>query len=118
MNKGFWSNRYKEEKTGWDIGHASSPLKEYVDQLKNKDLRILIPGAGNSYEAEYLFNCGFKNVIICDIAQEPLINFKRRIPQFPEEQIINQDFFELTGVFNLIFEQTFFCAIPVDKRAD
>ena len=36
----FWSLRYKEERTGWDIGYPSTPLKEYIDQLE-KVLRIL-----------------------------------------------------------------------------
>lgn len=118
MNKGFWSTRYKEKKTGWDIGYASKPIKEYIDQLSTKEIKILIPGAGNSYEAEYLYQSGFKNVTICDIAREPLNNFKRRLPQFPDDQILNQDFFELTGKFDLILEQTFFCAIPVKRRLD
>lgn len=118
MNKDFWSQRYKEDQTGWDIGHISTPLKEYIDQLGNKDLKILIPGAGNSYEAEYLYDQGFKQVYVCDIAREPLENFRKRNPEFPENQMIESDFFEIDNDFDLILEQTFFCAIPVEKRAD
>lgn len=118
MNKDFWSQRYKNNNTGWDIGSISTPLKEYIDQLENKDLRILIPGAGNSYEAEYLFNKGFKNIIVCDIASEPLQNLKSRVPDFPEHQLIQKNFFDLENNFDLILEQTFFCAIPVAKRPD
>lgn len=118
MNKDFWSQRYRNNNTGWDIGSISTPLKEYIDQLENKDLRILIPGAGNSYEAEYLFNKGFKNIIVCDIASEPLQNLKSRVPDFPEHQLIQKNFFDLENNFDLILEQTFFCAIPVAKRPD
>ena len=118
MNKDFWSSRYKEGNTGWDIGHISTPLKEYINQLNHKELKILIPGAGNSYEAEYLFNNGFREVYVCDIAEEPLKNLKERIPDFPEDQLLNKDFFELEASFDLILEQTFFCALPVNKRAD
>ena len=118
MNKDFWSSRYKEGNTGWDIGHISTPLKEYINQLNHKELKILIPGAGNSYEAEYLFNKGFREVYVCDIAEEPLKNLKERIPDFPEDQLLNKDFFELEASFDLILEQTFFCALPVNKRAD
>lgn len=118
MNKDFWSQRYRNNNTGWDIGSISTPLKEYIDQLENKDLRILIPGAGNSYEAEYLFNKGFKNIIVCDIASEPLQNLKSRVPDFPEHQLIQKNFFDLEDNFDLILEQTFFCAIPVAKRPD
>ncbi|QYA25680.1 SAM-dependent methyltransferase [Gramella sp. MT6] len=118
MNENFWSQRYRENNTGWDIGSVSTPIKEYIDQLTNKDLKILIPGAGNSYEAEYLFHNGFKQVYICDIAREPIKNLKERVPEFPEKQILNSDFFKLEGKFDLILEQTFFCAIPVKKRLD
>ena len=118
MNKDFWSSRYKEGNTGWDIGHISTPLKEYINQLNHKELKILIPGAGNSYEAEYLFNNGFREVYVCDIAEEPLKNLKERIPDFPDDQLLNKDFFELEASFDLILEQTFFCALPVNKRAE
>lgn len=118
MNREFWSNRYQENQTGWDIGYISTPLKEFIDQLKNRDLKILIPGAGNSYEAEYLFQNGFKNTYLCDIAHEPLHNFTERNPEFPNDQILEADFFDIENAFDLILEQTFFCAIPVDKRQD
>ena len=55
----FWTQRYEQNQTGWDIGEISRPLKEYIDQLEDKNLKILIPGAGNAYEAEYLFKQGF-----------------------------------------------------------
>ena len=66
MDKQFWEEKYSNHQTGWDIGHISTPLKTYIDQLDNKGLTILIPGAGNAYEAEYLVRHGFKNVTIVD----------------------------------------------------
>lgn len=118
MNKEFWSQRYDKKQTGWDIGEVSRPLKEYIDQLEDKNLKIHIPGAGNSYEAEYLFRNGFKNVHVIDISKKPLQNLKNRVADFPEEKIIEGDFFKLEEKFDLILEQTFFCAIPVTKRAE
>ena len=108
--RAYWSKRYKEERTGWDIGFPSLPLKTYIDQLENKDLKILIPGAGNAYEAEYLFKEGFKNVYVMDISSIPLETFKVRLPDFPEEQLIKENFFEHDGTYDLIIEQTFFCS--------
>ena len=52
----YWTNRYQNNDAAWDLGAPSGPLKEYIDQLNNKELHILIPGAGNAYEAEYLFD--------------------------------------------------------------
>lgn len=114
----FWQERYKEGKTGWDIGEVSQPLKAYIDQLPNKEIKILIPGAGNSWEAEYLFKKGFRNVFVVDLVREPLENFSKRCPSFPKSQLLHTDFFEIKDQFDLILEQTFFCAIPVKKRPD
>jgi len=110
--KQYWSNRYQNESTGWDIGHVSTPLKAYFDQLENKALKILIPGAGNAHEAEYLFNNGFTNIYVLDISPEPLANLQERIPAFPAEHLIQVDFFEYQGQYDLIIEQTFFCSFP------
>ncbi|TCP27879.1 thiopurine S-methyltransferase [Tenacibaculum skagerrakense] len=110
--KEYWSQRYKESNTGWDLGAASPPLQHYINQISNKELTILIPGAGNSYEAEYLFNNGFKNVHVLDIAKEPLAAFAQRNPTFPVEHLHENDFFEFEGQFDLIIEQTFFCSFP------
>ena len=56
LSSEYWNTRYVENDFGWDAGEITTPLKTYFDQLKDKSLKILIPGAGNSYEAEYLFN--------------------------------------------------------------
>ncbi len=106
----YWSNRYKEGKTGWDIGSPSRPLQEYVDSLKDHQLKILIPGAGNSYEAEYVWNKGFKNVHILDISTHPLNAFQKRVQDFPKDQLHCENFFEFEGQYDLILEQTFFCS--------
>ncbi|HSP40462.1 MAG TPA: methyltransferase domain-containing protein [Gillisia sp.] len=115
-NREFWDNRYREEATGWDIGEVSPPLRAYIDQLEDKNLKILIPGGGNSYEAEYLFSKGFNNVFVNDISERPLKNFRARVPSFPVSNLLLKDFFEIDQQFDLIIEQTFFCAIPVEKR--
>lgn len=106
----FWSKRYQDKQTGWDIGYPSTPIKEYIDQLEDKTLKILIPGAGNAYEAEYLHNQGFKNTFVLDVSEFPLKALKTRVPSFPENQLLQGDFFDQQGSYDLIFEQTFFCS--------
>lgn len=114
----FWNHKYLAEETGWDIGIVSTPLKEYIDQITDTDLKILIPGGGNSYEAEYLFNKGFTNVFVVDISVIPLKNLVTRIPAFPKENLLHSDFFKLDGSFDLILEQTFFCALDPSLRKE
>jgi hypothetical protein len=117
FNENYWTERYANNQTGWDLGHVSTPLKEYFDQLTDRSLRILIPGAGNAYEAEYLWSLGFENVHVIDLSILPLQNIKERIPAFPPSQLIHGDFFEHSAQYDLIVEQTFFCALNPELRA-
>lgn len=116
LDADFWNNRYAEDQTGWDIGYPSTPLKEYIDQLENKDLRILIPGCGNAYEAEYLHEQGFTNVTLVDLAPLAIEAFKKKVPAFPQDKLIVGNFFDLATQFDLILEQTFFCALNPELR--
>ena len=118
LNKEFWEGKWELEQTGWDIGHVSTPIKIYVDQLEDKDIKILIPGAGNSYEGEYLHKNGFKNVFLVDYSDIPFENLLKRCPDFPKDHLINKNFFEIEGEFDLILEQTFFSAIHPTNRKE
>lgn len=118
LNKTFWEDRYTFGETGWDIGYAAPALTSYIDQLKNKDLQILVPGSGRGHEVVHLWNNGFKNLTVVDIAQQPLVALKEQIPEFPEASLIQTDFFDWNGgPFDLILEQTFFCALSPKLRA-
>ncbi len=115
--KEYWDERYLNRNMGWDIGEISTPLKEFIDQLPSRDLVILVPGAGNGYEVGYLYRMGFKQVYSLDISEVPFDNFKKAYPDFPENQLLLGDFFSLEGMtFDLILEQTFFCALSPDSR--
>lgn len=116
LNSNYWEERYKKKETAWDVGEISTPLKEYIDQIKDKSIKILIPGAGNSYEFEYLLNNGFENVFVLDFAQSPLDNIQNRINNCSKNQFIKSDFFEHKNQYDLIIEQTFFCAIEPSLR--
>lgn len=113
----YWDDRYLNDDFGWDLGQVSPPLKNYFDQLTDKNLAILIPGAGNGYEAEYLVNKGFTNVYVCDFAEQPLKNLLKRCPKIGAEHLLLSDFFEINEIkFDLIVEQTFFCALNRSLR--
>ncbi|MFZ6052171.1 class I SAM-dependent methyltransferase [Halocola ammonii] len=118
FSKDFWSEKYQSQSTGWDIGYASPPLIEFCQTLENKDLKILIPGSGRSYEGEELWKKGFKNVFLLDMAPEAFDDFRKRVPDFPEKQMLAENFFDLTDTYDLILEQTFFCALPPSARTD
>ncbi|MEZ4900339.1 MAG: methyltransferase domain-containing protein [Spirosomataceae bacterium] len=117
LDQNFWDERYRTNQTGWDIGYVSPPLKIYFDSLTNKNLRILIPGGGNSYEAAYLLEQGFTNVTVVDISA---IVCQRLTQQYSHQglEVECQDFFEHLGSYDLIVEQTFFCALNPSLRTN
>lgn len=117
LNKNYWDERYLLGQTGWDIGHVSPALKQYFDTLTDKHLRILIPGGGNSYEAVYLLEQGFKNVTVVDISE---VVCQRLTDSYGEKglRVVCADFFEHSDTYDLIVEQTFFCALSPSLRGD
>lgn len=116
ITKDYWSERYKNLDIPWDVGKITTPIKAFIDRLTDPSLRILIPGGGNSYEAEYLLEKGFLSTYVLDISPQPLRNLKLRCPSFPDRQLLCEDFFEHRGEYDLILEQTFFCALAKSFR--
>ena len=117
LDGNYWSNRYDAGTSVWDLGEVSPPLKNYIDQLTDKNIRILIPGCGNTYEADYLLKKGFTDVTVIDIAPTLVLQLKGKFKDNPHIKIILGDFFEHKGAYDLILEQTFFCAIdPVLRK--
>jgi len=119
LDASYWQGRYEAHQTGWDAGQITPPLRDYFTQLAGPDARhILIPGAGRGYEAEYLHHQGYPNVWVADIAPDALVALQARVPDFPAEHLLLQDFFALVPAepFDLIVEQTFFCALDPTLR--
>jgi methyl halide transferase len=112
----YWNNRYEAKETGWDLKTISPPLKEYIDQLTDKNLRILIPGCGSGYEAEYLLKQGFQDVTVIDFAPLAVEKMKSYLSEYQNIKIIGADFFTHEGEYDLILEQTFFCALNPSLR--
>lgn len=118
LNATYWTKRYQNNQIQWDAGGITTPLKHYIDQIEDKSCKILIPGCGNAHEAAYLHEHNFENVYLVDIAKFPLEKFVRKYPAFPKDHILHADFFKLEGQYDLILEQTFFCALVPRLRAD
>jgi methyl halide transferase len=114
----YWDELYREKDTAWDLGVVSPPIKAYIDQLGSarKEMDILIPGCGNSYEAAYLLDQGFTSVTLIDVSTIPTSRLTKQYEGNPNIKIICGNFFDYSGQFDLILEQTFFCAIDPSLR--
>ena len=116
LDQTYWDNQYQANATNWDLGEIAPPIKSYVDKIENKTIAILIPGCGNTYEAEYLLEQGFINVTVIDIAPTLVHQLKNKFKDNKNISIVLGDFFEHQGKYDLIIEQTFFCALPPTLR--
>lgn len=115
FNKTYWNSRWEESQIGWDIGSASTAISEYFLQVKNKEIKILIPGCGNAHEAELLLKEGFRNITLLDIAPKACELISNKFSHH-EVLVICDDFFNHSGKYDIIVEQTFFCALKPDLR--
>lgn len=118
FDEAYWSGKYRQQLMGWDTGGITTPLKEYFDQVENKDLRILVPGCGNGHEVKYLHDKAFTDVTVVDITAEPFAGLRSYCTNWGEDSFIVDDFFDIEGQYDLIVEQTFFCALEPEMRHD
>ena len=118
IDQKYWNERWEKSETGWDVGYASPAITEYLKQYSNKNAAILIPGCGNAYEAAFLVENGFTDITLIDIAPKAVEMLKKNFTNSPQVKIICEDFFLHEGKYDLIVEQTFFCAIPPSRRKE
>src|SRR5258708_18070706 len=127
----YWDDRYLHQDTAWDMGEISPPLKAYFEQLPSKWISILIPGCGNSYEAAWLLKQGFTHITLIDISEWLVTKLREKFRDYAAPSpaanaplysaplnLIAGDFFGLTGQYDLIIEQTFFCALDPSQRKE
>ena len=115
FDKDYWNSKWENAQTGWDIGSASTAISEYFLQVENKNVKILIPGCGNAHEAELLLEEGFKNITLLDIAPKACEIISKKFSHH-EVNVICEDFFNHNGKYDIIVEQTFFCALHRNLR--
>ena len=117
LDANYWNNRYLNQETSWNLFAVSPLLKAYFEQLSSKNARILIPGCGNAYDAECLITLGFTNITLIDIAEEAIKTMREKFANEPSIRVLHQDFFTLDETFDLVIEQTFFCALDPSLRS-
>ena len=118
LDDNYWSNRYINKTAAWDTGGITTPIKNYIDQLTDKSISLLIPGCGNSYEAAYLLQNGFSNITLIDISTVLCQKLSIHFAEYLQSglKVICGDFFEHHALYDLIIEQTFFCALDPSCR--
>ncbi len=118
----FWASRYRDKSTPWDKGGPHPELllrlSEGAPELSPPPGgRALVPGCGRGWDAIALAKSGWE-VLAVDIVQELEKDLSPTLSQLGGEFRQGNALESQTDAFELIFDHTFFCALPPGNRAD
>ncbi|MBC8284326.1 MAG: methyltransferase domain-containing protein [Nitrospinae bacterium] len=115
-----WQRHYDENDLGWDLGQVAPPFVSLLESNTIVPGKTLVPGCGRGHEVVYLAENGF-DVTAVDYSTGAVNHLKKTVQQQQlNSQVLHIDFFELDSthddVYDLLIEQTFFCAISPEQR--
>ena len=115
-----WEHHYKINDLGWDLGVVAPPFVRLWEDRMIVPCKAVVPGCGRGHEAIFLAERGY-NVTAVDYTHGAVSHLKQALLQrniFGE--VLCQDFFEINASYNnsfdLLLENTFFCAIDPAMR--
>ncbi len=114
----FWNTRYESGQTPWDLGGVPKALQEYLRKAKGG--RALVPGCGSAHEIPALAAAGYE-VTAVDFSPVAVARARERVGPGLAAGLIEGDFFThplAPASYDLIYERTFLCAIPPERRAE
>lgn len=113
-----WNRRYEDGDTPWDMGEANPLLVERLAEDLTLGLGMvgtaLVPGCGRGWDAAALAGSGWR-VIAMDLAPVA-VGHARALLEPLEGTASVADAFEWDEPTNLLFDHTFFCALPPPNR--
>ncbi len=115
-----WQEYYDQDDLRWDLGEVSPPLKRLWQEGVLGAGRMIIPGCGQGHEVLFFAEQGFE-VTGVDYTDGGVGLLRNNLQKAGlKAQVVQSDFFELDdshhGHYDLLLEQTFFCAIhPRDR---
>lgn len=131
----YWNDRYRSGDTGWDLGTPSPPFVRLHEAGQLAPCRMAVPGCGRGWEVAYFAGRGF-HVTAIDFAPEAIAATRMRLEadgiplrggaagEAPADgvDLVQADLFDLparlAGAFDLVLEQTCFCAVDPARRPD
>ena len=117
-----WQGHYESDDLGWDLGQVAPPFVKLWEEEKLPVGKALVPGCGRGHEVIFLAENGFE-VTAIDFSKGAVTYLERALKERSlSGRVLHQDFFGLDnshdGIYDLVLEQTFFCAIAPRQRQD
>jgi len=121
-SKEDWQGHYESNDLGWDLGEVAPPFVQLWQEEKLPVGKVLVPGCGRGHEVVFLAENGFE-VTAIDFSEGAITHLENALKERNlKGRVLHQDFFSLDdshdGVYDLVLEQTFFCAIAPRQRQD
>ena len=115
-----WQRHYDEGDLGWDLGQVAPPFIRLLESNAILPGKTLVPGCGRGHEVIYLAENGFE-VTAVDYSSGAVNHLKSTVQERKLKcKVLHMDFFGIdsthNGVYDLLIEQTFFCAISPEQR--
>jgi len=115
-----WQKHYDENDLGWDLGQVAPPFVNLLETNAIVPGKTLVPGCGRGHEVIFLAENGF-DVTAVDYSSGAVNHLNSVIQERKlNSRVLHMDFFELDsthdGLYDLLIEQTFFCAISPNQR--
>jgi SAM-dependent methyltransferase len=122
LGPAFWGARYRSGDMGWDLGVPSPPFVRLDRAGIIAPCRVAVPGCGRGWEVAYLAERGYQ-VTGIDFSPEAIQATRERLAEAGvEAELVRGDLFDLPGdleaAFDLVLEQTCFCAIDPVRRPE
>ncbi|KAJ7336407.1 S-adenosyl-L-methionine-dependent methyltransferase [Mycena albidolilacea] len=124
-NPHSWDDAWKQNVTPWDAGAIQPPLREVTQSgevVFPKTGRAFVPGCGSGYDAIYISSELGLDTLAIDISPIAVANASKNIPDGLNTRFEVQDFFSFSvpddEKFDLIYDYTFFVAIPPSRRPE
>lgn len=113
--KEFWSGRYEESHTPWDLSAHHPAIDWVVPRLKLSKSKILVAGCGKGHDADKLLKLGHQ-VTGIDFSPQALKE-AQALYSGPHFECADLFTYAPKSKFDVIFEHTLFCALHPEKRA-
>ncbi len=117
-----WQGHYDSNDLGWDLEQVAPPFIKLWQEEKLPLGKVLVPGCGRGHEVVFLAENGFE-VTAIDFSKGAVTYLEKTLRERNlNGRVLYQDFFDMDGshdgYYDLVLEQTFFCAIPPRLRND
>ncbi len=117
----YWSKIYRSEDPGWNLGEPALALQDMMPRLKISKSRILVLGCGDGHDAAFFAQAGHL-VTAVDISPLALERAKKLYGHLENLKFLEADLFklprEMDSSFDVVFEQTCYCAINPSRRQE